>query len=233
VADGLGGLATGFSLADTDVALGLGALVSFRPGDHILFRSVKDGRVHGALPVTVVNDEADLSVLYLAEGTPIKWPALPDGGDPRSIPPEDAFRAGWSTIDRNWTGHGILMVTDPGAAHSVWHFWRDPNRTFWGWYVNRHAPLRRTPLGSDSDDHTLAIWVEQPRAWEWKDEQELAAAVKVGYYSADQAAAIRAEGKRVVERIERWDSPFRDGWERWEPDPAWPLPELPAEWGRL
>lgn len=207
--------------------------MSFEPGDQILFRSVKGGRVHGALPVRVVQDDAALSVVYLAERTPVKWPALPDGGDPRSIPAEDAFRAGWRTVDRNWTGRGILMVTEPGTAHSVWLFWEGPERAFWGWYVNLQAPLRRTPLGYDSEDHTLDIWVERPRSWQWKDEHELEAAIKVGYYTPAEGAAIRAEGARVVERIERWDSPFCDGWERWEPDPNWPIPELPADWDRV
>ena len=41
---------------------------------------------------------------------------------------------------------------------------------------------------------------------------------------------IRAEGERVVAMIERWDPPFSDRWETWRPDPAWSLPELPADW---
>ena len=203
------------------------------PGEHILFRSVKDGKLHGALPVTVVRDDPELNVVYLAAGTPVRWPALPDGRDLRSIPPEEAFRAGWTTVERAWQGHGILMVTEPGAAHSVWLFWQGPQRDFWGWYVNLQAPLRRTPLGYDSEDHTLDIWVERPREWEWKDEHELEAAVAVGYYTPEQAAEIRAEGERVVARIESWDSPFSDGWENWQPDGDWPLPELPADWDRV
>jgi hypothetical protein len=211
----------------------LGELVTFEPGEHILFRSVKDGQLHGVLPVTVVRDDDELSVVYLAEGTPIRWPALADGRDMRSIPPEDAFASDWTTVGRTWEGQGILMVTPPGQAHSVWHFWHEPNRSFWGWYVNLQAPLRRTPLGYDSEDHTLDIWVEAPRTWEWKDEHELEAAVKAGYYTAEKAAAIRAEGERVIQRIERWESPFSDGWDRWQPDPAWPVPELRPDWDRL
>ncbi len=206
----------------------------FEPGEQILFRSVKDGRkLHGALPVTVVRDDTTLSVLYLSEGTPIRWPSLADGRDMRSIPPEEAFASEWTTVERKWEGEGMLMVTPRGAAHSVWHFWEKPNRSFWGWYVNLQAPLRRTAHGYDSEDHLLDIWVESPRSWEWKDSHELDAAVRVGYYTADQAGAIRAEGKRVLGRIERWASPFCDGWERWEPDPAWPNPELPSDWDRL
>lgn len=205
----------------------------FEPGRQILFRSVKRRQIHGALPVTVVRDDPELSVLYLAAGTPIKWPALADGRDPRSIPAEQAFASEWSVFDRTWEGHGILMVTEPVAAHSVWLFWKEPSRTFWGWYVNLQAPLSRTPLGYDSEDHTLDIWIETPRTWEWKDSHELDAAVKVGYYDAEEGAEIRAEGERVVERIERWDSPFRDGWERWDPDPEWPIAQLPHDWDRM
>ena len=48
------------------------------------------------------------------------------------------------------------------------------------------------------------------------------------------AACVMAEtleaGSAVVEQIESWASPFRDGWENWRPDPQWPVPLLPRDW---
>lgn len=207
--------------------------MSFTPGQPILFRSIRRGVILGALPMTVVRDEPALSVTYIAPRTPAKWPVLADGRDVRSVPPEEAYALKWTVADRQWEGQGMLMVTPRGAAHSVWHFWTGAERSFAGWYVNLQAPLRRSALGYDSEDHTLDVWVERPRVWEWKDDHELEAAIKVGYYTREEGAAIRAEGQRVVERIERWDSPFCDGWERWEPEADWPIPELPADWDRL
>jgi hypothetical protein len=71
------------------------------------------------------------------------------------------------------------------------------------------------------------------RSWRWKDEDELAWAQEVGRVTAAEAQAIRAEGDRVLERVRRRAAPFSDGWERWAPDPAWTVPELPAAWDAL
>jgi len=67
--------------------------------------------------------------------------------------------------------------------------------------------------------------VERDGSWRWKDEDELAVAVEVGFFTAEQAASFRAEGERV---IAEW--PFATGWEDWQPDPSWPVPSLPADW---
>jgi uncharacterized cupin superfamily protein len=55
--------------------------------------------------------------------------------------------------------------------------------------------------------------VQSRSEWVWKDEGELADAVRVGVLSQQYADEIRAEGERVVAMIARWDPPFSDGWE--------------------
>ena len=40
----------------------------------------------------------------------------------------------------------------------------------------------------------------------------------------------RAEGERVIARVEAGQSPFDSEWLDWRPDPAWPLPTLPLDW---
>jgi len=67
----------------------------------------------------------------------------------------------------------------------------------------------------------------------WKDEDHLEEAVEIGLFTAEKAAAIRAENHRAIERIEAWASPFDEGWERWRTDPTWPLPTLPDGWHEL
>ena len=66
--------------------------------------------------------------------------------------------------------------------------------------------------------------------WSWKDEHEVPVAIAEGFLTEDEAAAARAEGERVIELVERRASPFSDGWERWRPDPSWPVPALPEGW---
>lgn len=182
----------------------------------------------GALPVTIA-EERDLPALYLPAGTRGRWPTV-DGRTIRDAPLERRFVPSWDTEEREWTGSDVLILPEVGAAHSVWLFWTPPERRFAGWYVNLEAPWRPTTLGFETRDHTLDLWVEPDRTWSWKDEDELEVALAVGHYSDAEAAAIRAEGERVVERIEAWSSPFCDDWEEWGPDPDWPIPELPPDW---
>ena len=90
------------------------------------------------------------------------------------------------------------------------------------WYVNFEEPLRRTPIGVDTFDHKLDLLVFPSGGYEWKDEDELEEAAALGLLDAE---AVRAEARRV---LREW--PFPTGWEDWRPDPAWPVPQLPAGW---
>ena len=91
--------------------------------------------------------------------------------------------------------------------------------------MNLEAAWQPFALGFDTEDHILDIWVERDGTWRWKDEDELEVALETGFVTPEEAAAIRAEGERVVAE---W--PFPTGWEDWEPDPSWPVPRLPAGW---
>jgi hypothetical protein len=64
-----------------------------------------------------------------------------------------------------------------------------------------------------------------PARFRWKDEDELAHAVELELFSAEEAAAIRAAGERVIAA-----RPWPTGREDWRPDPAWALPRLPKGW---
>ena len=57
--------------------------------------------------------------------------------------------------------------------------------------------------------------------------------MRVGNYSQEFELYVRQEAARAIELIEARRSPFRDGWEQWEPDPSWPMPELPPGWAEV
>ncbi|MBA3277064.1 MAG: DUF402 domain-containing protein, partial [Chloroflexia bacterium] len=40
----------------------------------------------------------------------------------------------------------------------------------------------------------------------------------------------RREGERIIAEVEGRSWPFDGGLESWRPDPAWTIPELPANW---
>jgi uncharacterized protein DUF402 len=184
--------------------------VSFAPGDAILQRHVWRDEIFLAFSVRVVQDAPDLLVTWLAPGTPYKRPAVRD-----QLPFHQPL------VDRPWTPPGTLQLTRPGAAHSIWIFDH-------GWYVNLQEPLRRTSLGFDTCDQLLDLVRSREGGWRRKDEDDLAESVRRGFLSNDEAAAIRAEGERVIAA-----DPFPTGWEDWEPDPSWSAPGLPPGWDVL
>ncbi|MEV4443454.1 DUF402 domain-containing protein [Streptomyces sp. NPDC049577] len=203
------------------------------PGDHILwrYRGNASAQVHICRPVTVVQDTDELLAAWMAPGTDCVKPQLADGTPVHQEPLATRYTKPRSTAVTRWFGSGVLKLARPGEPWSVWLFW-DVDWGFKNWYVNLEEPLRRWSGGVDSEDHFLDIAVYPDRRWEWKDEDEFAQAQRVGLMSAAQAARVRTAGRAAVELIEAWGAPFASGWERWRPDPAWTVPELPEDWDR-
>ena len=197
-----------------------------RRGDQALFRFVWPWQVFSALPTTVVEHTSQRVALWIAPGTPVKWPA----GRQLAIP--SIARGDWTFEDATWWGGGRLMLAEAGASHSTYVMW-DESDELLGWYVNLEDPWRGSPFGFDTTDHLLDIWVEPDRSWHWKDEDHLAEALEIGLFTPEQAKAMRTEGERAIERIEGWSAPFDEGWENWRPEPDWPLPSIPDGWANL
>lgn len=199
-----------------------------REGDPILFREVHRGRLWTARPATVAAVRDDLIALYLAPGTVFKVPADTTHGNVL-----DRLHHGWQLRDHVWRLGRTLHLLRPGVAHAIHLWWLPPDWRFGGWYINLQEPIRPTPLGFDSMDHFLDVVIDPDRSWRWKDEEELAIAVGLGLLTSQHARVIRAEGERVIRQLEARHPPFCDGWERWQPNPGWPIPELPAGWDEL
>ena len=200
-------------------------------GDQVVLRYWSDGRMSWVEPVTVVETSRECIALYLAVDTPIKRPVQPDGSFvPRSLSYEERAALPWRLGDGHWRDNSVLWVARPGAAQAIGLFWRDDHQAFLGWYVDLQAPLKRSALGFDTENHVLDVIVAPDRAWQWKDEDEFAAAQRLGRFTPTEAAAIRAEGEAAVRAIEQRAWPFDAGWEFSRPDPSWPVPRLPAGW---
>ncbi len=176
--------------------------------------------------MTVVRDDADGLVAWLAPGTKLLRPVLPDGRDLRDVGPVEMFSAGRALQRDTWRGTGVLKVAPTGRPWSVWCFWADDG-SFRGWYVNLEDPHRRDGAGIVTQDHVLDLWITPDRIVHWKDEDELEGAVAAGRYSAADADRFRADARAVEQLVSRWESPFADRWEAWRADPSWRVPELP------
>ncbi|GAA2320293.1 DUF402 domain-containing protein [Streptomyces kunmingensis] len=203
------------------------------PGEPILWRYRANGSegFHICRPVTVVQDTAELLAVWMAPGTECVKPVIADGTPVHREPLATRYTKPRALRRDRWTGAGVLKLARPGEPWSVWLFW-EPDWSFRNWYVNLEEPRARWSGGVDSEDHFLDLSVYQDRSWRWHDEDEFAQAQAAGLMSAARAAGVRAAGRRAVEVIEEWGQPFSDGWEHWRPDPAWPVPELPADWDR-
>lgn len=198
--------------------------MSWRPGDQILHRFLMHGDVVDARPVTVVVDDADALVLWLAHGTPVRMARLPGDVDLRSVSKREMFGQRWETGAHRWTNN-VLMMLPAGAPYAVWSFF-GPDGEFLFWYANLQSPYERWSGGVDIVDHQLDLVVGPDRQVTWKDEDELAAAVEAGWFSSTESAAIYAEAHRLA--ADR--SLFRDPWQGVRREMAWPIHDLPAHW---
>jgi hypothetical protein len=194
-----------------------------------VWRSRPDGAVGFVIPMTVVEDAADVTVLFQATGSVCKKRAGVRGGPGRRLMLPGA--ATGEHLDAPFAGPPMLRLHVWGTEYTVLRSWRFDEGRADGWYVNLEAGWRRTPIGFDSEDHVLDVTVaDDLTSCMWKDEDELAWSVEVAKYTREKAAAIRAEGERVMRAIEHREWPFHDDWSRWRPDEAWPTAVLPADW---
>lgn len=201
------------------------------PGDLLLLRyRGYRGELVGARPLRVVEDAGPYVACWLAAGTEIMDPALPDGRAPRLGTVDEWFAGPLGTRRRPWTGVGILKLVPRQGAHTVWLF-HEADGTFLGWYVNLEAPHRWTARGPDTTDLLLDVWVAPDRTWSWKDAGELDAAVALGAVSeAERDGAYREAERVLVALADPAALPFADRWTTWRPDPAWTPLALPEDW---
>ena len=197
---------------------------SWQPGNHVVLREIWRGQVRSGRPYTVVEDTPSRLVLYAKAG--VRWmrPVQPDGTPLRMRGPSWTLREEVSTQES-------LRIISPGSRHSTLLFWTAGFQELLQWYVNLEEPLVRTPIGFDYLDQLLDIVVAADLSeWTWKDEDEFEATVAQGMLSAEEADVIRAEGERVIEALEAGRPPFNEPWDRWRPDPSWPIACLPQGW---
>jgi hypothetical protein len=168
--------------------------------------------VWNAVPTTVVEDNAEHTVLWL--------------------PPDVTYAMGddlfseWK-FEQRVASRGQLRLSRRNEPFSV-HLFRHEDDSFRGWYVNLERPQRRSRLGFEFEDELLDIWCELGKEPELLDEDELEEAVRRQIFSPGRAAEIRANAARVLA-----DPPWPTGWEDWQPDPRWQAPYLPPGWDRL
>jgi len=201
-------------------------------GDQVLKRFLgRDKSVTWVVPITIVEDTPDRLTYYVASGTPILRP-VHIGGAPieRRLSHREFRDLPWEIGHGIWHTHSVLWTSTPGATSDIGMFFTEDFSEFRGWYVNLQAAFQRTPVGFDTTDHLLDIRVDANGTWTWKDQEEFAEALEYGRCTPEEAAAIRAEGERMIGKIERAEWPFQPIWDNWRPDAGWSIPSIPPNW---
>jgi hypothetical protein len=188
-------------------------------GQSVTIRFVQRGVVRDAQPLSVVEDGPERTVLYMPMGTV---------GQHSRIDFETGVIDG--PRGNRWHSTDVLRLIEPGAMHMISLMFRGGGGPLLCWYVDFIDPVRRTSGGFVTWDLSLDIVVAPDLRWQWKDEDHFAHIQRLGWVSPEKAAAIRHEGERVIERIERKSRPFDEPWPSWRVDPAWPQPVLPDDW---
>lgn len=193
----------------------------FIPGEIIQLTGVDlMGNTCFKSPVRVVEDSAERTVLYTAEGTPIRGrPNLID----RVLNPEIEI----DMSPKKWRDTEFVSITYPNQMYSIWAMWKIPERKFQCWYVNIEIPQKRIITGFEVSDLELDVVVRPDLTWYWKDEAEFAQLTELGYFSTELAAEIRQAGLDAISQLESGLEPFNQPWPEWRPDENWTVPELP------
>ena len=190
--------------------------------DTAVLRFVYRGRIRWALPHWLIEETPAHVVLGLVPGVIGK--GAEDYGEADYF---DQLVTAWTLVDRVWERNRLLRFTPHGASYSVDHYWHEEDGEFLGYQINFQEPLRRTPLGFDSFDQEIDIVVQPDGSWHWKDVDSFERGVRNGVISHEDGTAIRELSRAVAGQI---GNLIPTGWEAWQPDPAWPLPELPVGW---
>jgi len=198
----------------------------FETGETIALRQTWQGRVWAARPATVVEDASEQTMLFVPSGT--GWMA-PFHDRKRLKIPQTEFQLAPLRYEEEIH---VLSFSWPDTWYAVLLFLR-PDGSPHSWYVNLEEPLRRTELGFDTLDHELDVIVELDGSWRWKDEDDLAEAIRRGVIPAEDEPRMLADGERAVRRIVDREPPFDRDWTTWRPDPTWPVPILPQSWDRV
>ena len=196
----------------------------FQPGQLVVRRFLHpDGRLAMVQSARVVADDDRGLLLHTDLGAQLMVRTDLDGNSTRPLPLATEIAMTTMLAPRRRTMYRSLLLTPPGAAHSVSWGWHADD-TFTGWYVNLETPARRWPGGIDVHDQVLDVLIAPDRSYAWKDEDD------VGFLGPAAAARARAEGEKVIALAAEGAFPFDGSFIDFRPPPEWPPTELPPWW---
>lgn len=205
------------------------------PGQVITIRNItRSGRIWDATPVRVVEDSAQLTVLYKANGTIYKRPKGIDeiDPDPRAHSAVDLHRAGgWTWWDVEWKNRWFLILVRPDDHYAVYLFYSADPEGLLSYYVNFQKPFKRRPSAIDTQDYAVDLIIRPDLSWFYKDEKEFLALIEEGVLLPEMNDVVYRSGQDILDKLPE-PSWFME-WTGWRPPPDWEVPELAADWDSL
>lgn len=208
-----------------------GPRMRFSHGDTIVRRYIlSDGRIGAVTAARVVSDDERGLLTWVSQGYATAHRTTLDDDPATYLSCNEKLFEPTTLVPAQWRSNGTLMFSPPKAAHSVWWFFA-ANGVFERWYVNLETPGKRWAGGRDCIDQALDVLIQPDRTWAWKDEDEFVNFTgRPGYWDADAAGPIRAEGENVISRAQAGKFPFDGTWCDFTPDPSWEPTTLPWWW---
>jgi protein associated with RNAse G/E len=209
--------------------------VLWQRGETVVHQEVWNGRLWAARPLTVVEDTAERTLLWIPHGTrrkvPITPPTRPDPNDVHARTIASLEHEDWLLGEHVWDVSS-LWILRPEDWYTILVSWR-PDGSHLGWYINLQEPMRRNPIGFEAMDLMLDVVLEPDLSWRWKDRDEFEEIARRGIFDPDLVQRIRDTARKVIGDIEQSRAPFSDPWPSWTPNPSWPTPRLPAGWSEI
>ena len=198
------------------------AAPSWRRGETIPIRYVRQDEVFFAFPSVVVEDKPGRLITYMPMGTIVQRGRVD-------------FKTG--AIERPkpgpWHSTSVVRFYEPDTGFIVAAAYAGSTGDFLCWYIDLADPIRRAGGGIVTWDQSLDIVAAPDFSWQMKDEDHFALIQEWGWITPERAASIRRDAQTVIHRIEARASPFNEPWPQWRPDPSWPVPVLPDDWATV
>lgn len=207
-------------------------LPSFKPGQTIVVEERWKGLLWSAVPQTVVEGDSARLVTYVPAGT------VSVVGSNRHVPGAEHLTRSERKLEALKTLRVRPLVISE-TPHKLYFYtadrwtrvnlgWDPSDGRFMGWYVNFEQPVVGTAQGLAGKDLVLDMYIEPDGAWRWKDREDFEVAIDEGVLAPGLNLTFEDQAREVLRDADDQAGPFAPGWQRFQADPDWSVPALPA-----
>ncbi len=179
-------------------------------------------------PMMVVEDSADVSVLYIAPGAIYRMPdrLVPLSRSDRGRASWEIRSSGrWKLVEQTWQTTHALTFLYPQRHYAIKIFWTEADWRHLCWYVNFQRPYQRTLDGFEALDLALDVLVSPTdlNSTRLKDVDEYQAGIACGQITAEDVAGVERDRASLKDLATLHLEAFDPKWVGWRPDCELPV----------